>query len=371
MAELADIFRVSATKYFEKYGHSMLPSHKRAIRDIILCRTEALGGSVYLCQQCEEHRYSYHSCKNRHCPKCGNDSATVWLAEQNALLLPVPHFLVTVTLPASLRKQARSNQKLVYDLMMRCAAQAIQKLARDPKFVGGQVGIIGVMQTWARDMHYHPHVHFIVTGGGVSSDGTRWLSGQRDYLMPYRAVAKIFRAKFREALKREAPELFKEAPPAIWKTRWVVDIRPVGKGKTALKYLAPYIFRVAISNKRIVAFQNGRVSFRYQDNKGVWHLKTLTAEAFMACFLQHVLPKRFVKVRYYGFFSPRKRELLQAIKVLFEAAPAEEHRPDEGSHTDKQTILRCPTCGSPLIFLREILPQKHALFWSNGSRPPS
>jgi hypothetical protein len=278
--------------------------------------------------------------------------------------------LITVTLPASLRQLARRNQKLVYDLLMRCAAQAIQKLARDPKFVGGEIGLIGVLQTWACDLHYHPHVHFIVTGGGVQEEGKTWLPLQRDYLMPHRALAKIFRGKFHHALKKEAPELFHQAPRQVWKTPWVVDIRPVGKGDTALKYLAPYIFRVAISNKRIVAFQDGRVSFRYQDNKGAWHIKTLAAEAFMACFLQHVLPKGFVKVRYYGVYSPRKRETLQVCKDMFDDAPREEHRPAECLETGEPAVLRCPKCGSPLVFVREILPKEQACSFATAEEPP-
>ena len=321
-------------------------------------------------KQCDDYRYSYHSCKNRHCPKCGNEAATDWLAAQTVLLLPVPHFLVTVTLPASLRNLARSNQKLIYGLMMRCAAQAIQTLARTPRFVGGDVGIIGVMQTWARDMRFHPHVHFIVTGGGIAPDGKRGLPAQRDYLMPHRAVAMIFRAKFRDELKKEAPELFKQVSAQLWKRRWVVDTRPVGKGKTALKYLVPYIFRVAISNKRIVSFKDGHVTFRYQDNKGKWQTKTLTAEAFMALFLQHVLPKRFIKVRYYGLFSPRKRDTLQKLKELLGAAPSEVHRPGDYPDTEKQAVLRCPTCGAPLVFVREIRPHKPALNGATNCRAP-
>lgn len=370
MAELADIFRVSATSYFEKYGQKMLPSHKRAIRDIIRCRTEALGGCIYLCKKCEEYRYSYHSCKNRHCPKCGNAAATAWLAAHNAMLLPVPHFLVTVTLPASLRQLARRHQKLIYGLMMRCAAQALQKLAKDPKWMGGEVGIIGVLQTWARDLAYHPHVHFIVSGGGISADGHKWLPAQQSFLMPHRAVAQIFRAKFRDALRQTAPELFAQAPPETWKTRWVVDIRPAGSGKTALKYLAPYIFRVAISNKRIVSFKDGLVTFRYQDNKDTWHCKTLTAEAFMACFLQHVLPRRFVKVRYYGFLNPRKRELLEAAQALFGATSAKGNCPGECPEADEPPVMRCPKCGTPLVFVREIPPLRQSESFANVCRAP-
>ncbi|MFB3078410.1 MAG: transposase, partial [Lysobacterales bacterium] len=246
MPELADIFRASAPEYMAKYGERMLPSHKRAITDIILCRTQPLGGKVFRCNPCDEYRYSYHSCKNRSCPKCGNDDATRWLAVQTALLLPVQYFMVTSTLPKELRRVARSNQKLIYGLLLRTTAEAIQKLARDPKWVGGEIGLLGVPQTWTRDMRYHVHTHFIVPGGGISPDGKHWLPVQRDYLMPERALAKILRAKFRDALKKH-PDVFMQIPKKVWRTDWVVNIKSVGKGRKALEYLARYIFRVAIS----------------------------------------------------------------------------------------------------------------------------
>jgi len=204
MPEMADILRAVAPEYLAKYGERMLPSHKRAINDIILCRTQPLGGKVFRCNPCDEYRNSYHSCKNRSCPKCGNDDATHWLAVQTALLLPVQYFMVTSTLPKELRRVARSNQKLIYGLLLRTTAEAIQKLARDPKWVGGEIGLLGVPQTWKRDMGYHVHTHFIVPGGGVSTDSKHWLPAQRDYLMPERAVAKILRATFRDALKKLA-----------------------------------------------------------------------------------------------------------------------------------------------------------------------
>jgi len=269
MPKLADIFRAAAPEYLAKHGQRMLPSHKRAIEDIILCRTPAMGGRVFRCEPCEVYRYSYHSCKNRSCPKCGNDDATKWLTAQSALLLPVPYFLVTSTLPAELRPVARSNQKLIYGLLLCKTAEAIQKLARDPEWVGGDIGLMGVLQTWQRNMKYHVHAHFIVPGGGLSFDGKRWLPAQRDFLMPCRAVATILRA-----------EIFNQVPQKVWHTPWVVDIQPVGKGRSALKYLTPYIFRVAISNKRIVEFADDKVSFVYQDNKGKWHKETLKAEKF-------------------------------------------------------------------------------------------
>jgi hypothetical protein len=365
MSELADILRAAAPEYLAKYGKDILSSHKRAIVDIILCRTRPLGGKTYYCKPCDKYRYSYHSCKNRACPKCGNDDASQWLALQNTLLLPVPYFLVTSTLPAELRPFARSHQKLIYGLLLRCTAEAIQKLALDPVWVGGKVGLLGVLQTWKRNMGYHVHAHFIVPGGGISADGKRWLPAQRVFLMPEKAVATIFRAKFRDALKKlslsetRGAELYEQIPEKVWHSDWVVDIRPVGKGRSALKYLAPYIFRIAISNKRIIGFQEDKVRFTFQDNKGTWHKETLTAERFLCRFLQHVLPKRFVKVRYYGFLSPRKRESLENIKELFDLFQSETHK--SGSASEFAAVLRvmrCPTCGTEMVFVRDIKSQR-------------
>jgi len=370
MAEMADIFRACGPAYWRKYAEKMLPSHKRAMCDIVLCRTEALGGRCYRCEPCDDYRYSYHSCKNRNCPKCGNDDASKWLTAQKALLLPVQHFLVTSTLPAELRRLARSNQKRIYGLLLRCTAKAIQKLARDPKWVGGEIGLMGVLQTWKRDLCFHVHAHFIVPGGAISPDGQHWLPAQRDFLMPEKAVATILRGKFRDALKKY-PELFRQVPSKVWRTDWVVDIEPVGNAKTALKYLAPYIFRIAISNKRIVRFQDGQITFRYQDNKGTWHTPTLEAEKFISRFLQHVLPRRFVKVRYYGFFSPRKRRVLEHVKELFGLFDSEEKNTASGGCLAAEVrVMRCPRCGEPMVFVCDIKPQKHAPGLSFQWRPP-
>ncbi len=362
---MADILRASAPGYMAKYGQRMLPSHKRAINDIILCRTQPLGGKVFRCNPCDEFRYSYHSCKNRSCPKCGNDDATRWLAVQTALLLPVQYFMVTSTLPKELRRVARSNQKLIYGLLLRTTAEAIQKLAQDPKWVGGEIGLLGVPQTWKRDMGYHVHTHFIVPGGGVSTDSKRWLPAQRDYLMPERAVAKILRAKFRDALKKlalseaEGTELFEQVPQEVWKRDWVVNIKSAGKGRKALEYLARYIFRVAISNKRIIGFKDGKVTFTYKDSKGKRHSLTLEAEKFISRFLQHVLPKGFVKVRYYGFLSPRKRDLLDCVKELFNFAQKQESNGSGNSSVAEVRVMRCPKCGKPMVFVQEIKPLRN------------
>jgi hypothetical protein len=205
--------------------------------------------------------------------------------------------MVTFTLPAPLRPLARSNQKLMYKLLFQTSAAALQELAQDPRFVGGQIGLVGVLQSWGRDMSYHPHAHFLVPGGGLSADGQQWLASRARFLVPAKPLSKLFRGKFRAALKKS--ELYQHVPLSVWQQDWVVDAKAVGNGQAALKYLAPYIFRVAISNKRIVKVAEGQVTFRYTPSGGKKSKRcTLPAEEFMRRFLQHVLPKGFIKVRY-------------------------------------------------------------------------
>jgi hypothetical protein len=345
----------------------MPPSHKRALQDIINCRTETLGGQVYFCEQCQDRRYSYHSCQNRHCPKCGNDKADEWLKMQSALLLPVTYFMVTFTLPDTLNEVARRNQKFIYNLFFQTAAAAMQKLACDPKFVGGQLGFFGVLQTWARDLAYHPHLHFIVAGGGLSEDGQSWRAAAEKFLVPVKALSEIFRAKFRDALSRK-PELFSQVPPETWHKDWVVDCRPVGSGERALKYLAPYIFRVAISNRRLLKMEtspagNSTVTFQFRDGETKQlKTRTLTAEEFIRRFLQHVLPRRFIKVRYYGFLSPRHRPRLEKVKELLHAKVLTTEPTDAASTKAPEEreahVMRCPKCGGVMKLLGDIAPKR-------------
>ncbi len=256
MTEVADIFRQHGPQYRDKFGDRILPSHLQAMRDIQRCRTEALGGHVYHCQKCDEIQYSYHSCRNRHCPKCQNGKAQEWLEKQQALLLPVPFFMFTFTLPAPLRKVARSNQSTFYNLLFRSSAAATQHLAGDPRFVGGQIGMLGALHTWGRNLAYHPHVHYLVPAGGMAPDGQNWLPGGENFLLPVKALSKIFRAKFRDALLKT--NFFDDIPKAVWKQDWVVHCKLVGDGRAAMKYLSAYIFRVAISNYRILKLETAR-----------------------------------------------------------------------------------------------------------------
>jgi len=354
MVEVADIFRLHGPAYRAKFGNRMLPSHRRAMQDIEQCRTAALGGQVYFCQQCDEQLYSYHSCKNRHCPKCQNEQANEWLQEQKELLLPTHHFLVTFTLPAELRPLARSNQKTSYNLLFRASAAALQQLARDPRFVGARLGMVGVLHTWTRQLLYHPHVHYIVTGGGLTDDG-RWRAARKDFLVPVKALSPIFRAKFRDALKQT--ELFAQVPAQVWQKDWVVHSEPVGSGEQAFQYLAPYIFRVAISNNRLRKLEYGNVTFSYKES-ATDQLKSakVTAEEFIRRFLQHVLPPRFSKVRYFGLLSPSNRQLLLKARQLLSATTSKLNR-EEVKTTPPPPVLSCPHCGGPLTLLGPLAPR--------------
>jgi hypothetical protein len=357
MVELADVFRQHGPVYRKEFGECMLPSHLAAMRDIEQCRTETLGGHVYRCLHCGEERYSYHSCKNRHCPKCQHDVAQAWLEKQQDLLLPVPYFLLTFTLPDGLRKLARSNQKLVYNLLFRASAEATQQLARDPRFVGGAIGMIGFLQTWTRDLTYHPHIHYLVPGGGLSPDHQQWLSSRNGFLVPVKALSILFRAKFRDALRKS--NLFESVPSEVWSQDWVVHCQPVGNGAAALKYLAPYVFRVAISNRRILCLENGQVTFSYTDSKtGQQKTRTVTAEEFIRRFLQHVLPKGFMKVRYYGFFCSANRKTLHQIRRLLDCSPDDlEAEMDTELNRKPTPGMACPACGQVMQLVSTLRPR--------------
>ena len=266
--------------------------------------------------------------------------------------------MVTFTLPEKLRKLARSNQKLMYDLLFQSSAAALQELAQDKRFVGAEIGMIGVLQTWTRDLSYHPHIHYLVPGGGVT-EAEYWQRAKNGFLVHGKPLSKLFRGKFRAALKKTA--LYEQVPTEAWQQEWVVHCQSVGGGEAALKYLAPYIFRVAISNNRIVKVENEQVTFRYYDNKGKRRYCTLPVYEFMRRFLQHVLPKGFKKVRYYGLFSPAKRALLNRVRLrlLIQTPPpaALSREPQEqDSLSTPSSSLPCPTCGRPMRRVSKLKP---------------
>jgi Putative transposase/Transposase zinc-binding domain len=356
MVEIADIFRLHGQEYRSQFRDRMPPSHLRAMADIEHCRTEELGGQLYFCDQCKERHYSYHSCKNRHCPKCQNDQANKWLENQKNLLLPVSYFMVTFTMPEELRSPARSHQKLIYNLLFRASSEALLELASDPRFVGAKIGAVGVLHTWTRDLFYHPHLHYIVTGGGLSADG-HWRTSRQDFLVHVKPLSILFRAKFRDLLKQT--DLFQLLDQQVWIQAWVVHSQPVGSGQAAFKYLAPYIFRVAISNRRILALEDGQVTFSYKDSAtDQTRFSTISAEEFIRRFLEHVLPKGFVKVRYYGLLSAANRHLLdQARQLLHTAAARSNSSNADCQQKDPVDPPRCPKCGTILRLLERLKPK--------------
>ena len=361
MVTLAEIFRQYGSAYRAVYHDELLPSHLRVMWCIENCRTEALGGHVYQCDTCGEIVYSYHSCRNRHCNQCQLDKAEQWLAQQQAMLLPVPYFLVTFTLPQEVRGVAYANQQVVYNLLFRCAAEALQELAADPRFVGGQVGAIGVLHTWKRDLGYHPHVHFLVPGGGLDFVNDRWRPSHNHFFVRVEPLSKLFRAKIRDGLKKAG--LYRQIPATAWQQAWVVHSKSVGHGEKAVAYLADYVFRVGIANQRIVKLENDAVTFWYKQRKTNRRVSvTLPVFTFMQRFLQHVLPQGFVKVRYYGFLASGNRQRLALARELL-ATDHKAQQPLVGTTQpadpdgDAQHRLVCPHCGEPLRLTATIRPR--------------
>jgi hypothetical protein len=314
--EVADIFHHYGLAYLKHFGSSMLPSHRRAMADIMACRTRALGGYAAKCDHCDHIVYSYRSCGNRHCPKCFTKHTDQWLEKQNKHLLPVRYFHIVFTLPSELRQIVRQNQKILYDVLFRAAAQSLMELAADPRYVGGKIGILAVLHTWSRTMEFHPHVHFLVPGGAVSPDGC-WLNSHPKFMVPRDALIKKFRGKFMDMARKALPTV--RFPQSVWNKKWGVHLKATVQGKdNALRYLARYVHRVAIANSRIESIDNDQITFRYQNSKtGQWQTMPVKPFEFIRRFLQHVLPKGVVKIRYYGFLHQSNRPLLNRIKALF------------------------------------------------------
>jgi hypothetical protein len=320
---LAEVLRRHWPAYARKFGARLLPSHRRAVAAILSCRTPALGGQLYQCE-CGRLHFAYHSCNHRACPQCGHADATEWLERQRRRLLPVPYYLVTFTVPQPLHKLIRSQQKVFYPLLLRHSAGALADVAREHKDLGAQLGLLAVLQTWTRDLRYHPHVHCVVPGGGLSADGRRWVRPrQPDYFLPQRVLARRFRTRLKAALRQAHSQLFGQIPAAVWRADWVADVQPVGSGEPALKYLAAYVYRTALSAERIVADADGQIRFAWRDNQGRNRTTRLPAERFLHRFLQHVLPKGFQRVRYFGWLSPAAKAKFARIAALLDwRAPA-------------------------------------------------
>jgi hypothetical protein len=316
MPSVADVVRRYGGAYLERFGTTMPTAHRKVLGAIAGCRTGELGMVLYRCACCGQMQAMGRSCGDRHCPRCQRDKAEAWLEKQTDRLLPCPYFLVTFTLPAALRDVARSHQRVVYSALFEASSAALRALAADPKYVGtDRLGFFGVLRTWGRTLEYHPHVHYVVPGGGLSADGSRWLASRADFLVPAKALSIVFRAKFRDILRRQG--LLDLVDSAVWHRDWVVHSQPAGDGRESLRYLAPYVFRVAIGDHRIVSCDDGKVTFTYRRVGSNRPRKmTLDALEFLRRFLQHVLPAGFQKVRSYGFLSPASAIAIELVRWL-------------------------------------------------------
>ena len=343
------------------------PSSAAPCSDIAACRTAALGGHVEECDRCGHQQIAYNSCRNRHCPKCQATAAAQWLEAREAELLPVEYFHVVFTLPAALGPIALQNPRVVYGLLFRAAAETLQQIAADPKHLGAEIGFLAVLHTWGQNLEHHPHVHCVVPGGGLSPDGSRWVACRPGFFLPVRVLSRVFRGKFLALLRAafdqgklsfhgklgalaDAGE-FRRRLAASAQTEWVVYAKPpFGGPEQVLKYLARYTHRVAISNRRLVALEDGEVTFHWKDYAHGGGQKTMTLKAieFIRRFLLHVLPSGFVRIRHYGFLANRvcreKLALCRALLGVGNDARARRGRSLRRAEGDRRRTARAKVC---------------------------
>ncbi|MEO1968498.1 MAG: IS91 family transposase [Sphingomonadaceae bacterium] len=368
--EVADVFRAAGPAYRTSHAGHLSLHQLKVMSAVEHCRTAALGGHVEACTDCGHWRIAYNSCRNRHCPKCQGVAARNWLAAREADLLPVGYFHVVFTLPAEIAAIAFHNKALVYDLLFRIASETMLIIAADPRHLGARIGITAVLHTWGSAMTHHPHIHMIVPGGGIAPGGERWISARPAFLLPVRMLGALFRRLFLTRLLalQDAGRLafFGQMTPLadrraflrylspVRKKRWVVYAKPPFAGPEAvLAYLSRYTHRVAISNSRLVFFDEGNVTFRYKDYRRSGsdrqQLMTLSPDEFIRRFLLHCLPRGFHRIRHYGLLagSTRKAHLERARQLLAVAAPAADEAPAEPSDVHPP----CPCCGGRMVII--------------------
>jgi hypothetical protein len=310
-------------EYLQRFGPSMPGRQREVLQRILRCRTPALGGQLFACGDCGAQHYRYHSCNDRHCPLCGQTDADQWLElQESRLLLPTNYFLVTFTLPEPLRDWMRSHPQAGYDLLFQSSAQALQDLAANPKHLGGSLAMLGILHTWSRTLIYHPHIHYLVPGGGLSLDQCQWMPAKENFLLPVYPLSDHFRHLFYQALQKAHPQAWRSLPGKIWKQRWVVHCEPVGSGREALQYLSRYIFKTATGNRSLELLPDGRVRWPYRDSAtGHAAHQNLMPEELIRRFLQHVLPCGYHRVRLFGWFHPASSQKLNRVRALLKQSP--------------------------------------------------
>jgi len=366
--EVADVFRTYEQDFFAKWGHVLSPQQRKAFKAIRDCRTAALGGHVEYVEQCDTCGHlvnAYNSCRDRHCPKCQASARAKWLAARQAELLPVPYFHAVFTLPQQIGGLALQNGREIYNILFRAASETLLNIAADPKRLGAAVGFLAVLHTWGQNLHLHPHLHYIVPGGGIAPDGTKWIACRKQsFFLPVQVLSSRFRNLFLTYLKKafregklrfhgetaslSGPAAFAALCSRAKRIKWVVFVKPpFGGPEQVLKYLARYTHRVAISNSRILSVADGKVTFLWKDYADGNKTKTMTLDAveFIRRFLLHILPAGFVRIRQFGFLANRaRREKLALCRTLLNAPIPPSNTTLADVRDRKTDEKRCPVC---------------------------
>ena len=379
--EVADIIRQYGTRFIETHRAWLTAQHLRVLRAITRCRTAALGGHLDRCAACGHRSLSFNSCRNRHCPKCLTHARDQWLAERERELLPVGYAHVVFTLPHALSGLALQNKRVVYALLFQTSATTLLEVARTRKHLGAALGFLSVLHTWGQTLLHHPHVHCVVPAGGLSPDGMRWVHARPAFFLPVKVLSRVFRGKFvaglraafragRLTMPRDLQRLNSELAFAKWlrilfRHEWVVYAKPpFGGPRHVLHYLARYTHRVAISNHRLVAVTDDQVTFRWKDYRHgrQVRLMTLSAEEFLRRFCLHVLPKGFVRIRFYGFLAPRCRtEALPRCRDALGATPSPVSAASADDTSTRVSLPPCPHCGGAMVAVERLTAQQIAV----------
>lgn len=378
--ELADVFRRYGSEYRRMHSATLLPEQRRVMRAITACRTAELGGHVDECDACAHRRISYNSCRNRHCPKCQSLAKAQWLAARQAELLPVTYYHVVFTIPEQLAAIALQNKRVVYELLFNTTAKTLQQIAADPRHLGAEIGFLAVLHTWGQNLLHHPHIHCVVPGGGLSLDGSRWITCREKFFLPVRVLSRLFRRLFLTALEAafkrgelvfhgqlshlSEERAFMNALDRARGKEWVVYAKqPFGGPAQVLDYLGRYTHRVAISNHRLISAEEGRVCFRWKDyrKENGQRVMTLQVAEFIRRFLLHVLPRGFQRIRHYGLLANRSRAAkLERCRQLLGAHQLEARQPtrnyqEQYGEVTGHSLERCPICGEGKMRRVELL----------------
>jgi hypothetical protein len=381
--EVADVLRHFGPAFRDQHGASLSAAQRHAMTAIERCRTVALGGHVEQCGDCGHQRIAYNSCRDRNCPKCQGLARAQWLEDRQAELLDVPYFHVVFTVPAPIEVIAFQNQTVVYDILFRAASETLRTIAADPEHLGAEIGFLGVLHTWGQNLLHHPHIHFLVPGGGIAPDGKSWIPCRPGFFLPVQVLSSLFRGLFLHYLDKAfiagelnffsehrhlyEPAAFRRYLAPLHTTKWVVYAkRPFAGPAQVLDYVGRYTHRVAISNNRLVSMDDGKVRFRWKDYRNGNRQKTMTLEAneFIRRFLIHVLPDGFHRIRYYGFLGNRHRSWkLKRCRELLEMAPAGPPADPLAGYRDRyealtgKSLRQCPNCRTGIMVVIDCIPR--------------